>query len=79
MRWLLPILAAGALRAAPNSGPADFDKARKLEILKLREGYRMLRGGQFQVLEFHDRFLAQGYPPVKIIRRAMLGNDSPVL
>jgi uncharacterized protein (DUF885 family) len=51
----------------------------KLEILKLREDYRKLRGDQFQLLEFHDRFLAQGCPPVKIIRRAMLGNDSPVL
>jgi uncharacterized protein (DUF885 family) len=51
----------------------------KLEILKLREDYRRLRGAQFQLLEFHDRFLAQGCPPIKIIRRAMLGNDSPVL
>ncbi len=51
----------------------------KLEILKLREDYRRLRGDQFQLVEFHDRFLAQGYPPIKIIRRAMLGNDSPVL
>jgi len=51
----------------------------KLEIMKLREDYRKLRGAQFQLLEFHDRFLAQGYPPIKIIRRAMLGNDSPVL
>jgi uncharacterized protein (DUF885 family) len=51
----------------------------KLEILKLREDYKKLRGAQFQLLEFHDRFLAQGCPPIKIIRRAMLGNDSPVL
>lgn len=51
----------------------------KLEIMKLREDYRKLRGAQFQLLEFHDRFLAQGCPPIKIIRRAMLGNDSPVL
>ena len=51
----------------------------KLEILKLREDYRNLRGAQFTLLDFHDKFLAQGYPPIKIIRRAMLGNDSPVL
>jgi uncharacterized protein (DUF885 family) len=51
----------------------------KLEILKLREDYKKMRGAQFQLLEFHDRFLAQGCPPIKIIRRAMLGNDSPVL
>jgi uncharacterized protein (DUF885 family) len=51
----------------------------KLEILKLREDYRRLRGASFSLAEFHDQFLAQGFPPVKIIRRAMLGNDSPVL
>jgi hypothetical protein len=29
--------------------------------------------------EFHDEFMKQGFPPIKIIRRAMLGDDSPVL
>jgi hypothetical protein len=51
----------------------------KLQILKLREDYRKLRGANFSLLDFHDQFLAQGFPPIKIIRRAMLGNDSPVL
>ncbi len=51
----------------------------KLEILKLREDYRKLRGANFSLLEFHDKFLAQGFPPIKMIRRALLGNDSPVL
>lgn len=51
----------------------------KLQILKLREDYRKLRGANFSLLAFHNQFLAQGFPPVKIIRRAMLGNDSPAL
>jgi uncharacterized protein (DUF885 family) len=51
----------------------------KLEILKLREDYRNLRGSSFNLREFHDMFLQQGFPPVRIVRRAMLGNDSPVL
>jgi uncharacterized protein (DUF885 family) len=51
----------------------------KLEILKLREDYRKLRGAKFTLLDFHDAFLRQGFPPIKIVRRAMLGNDSPVL
>lgn len=51
----------------------------KLQILKLREDYRKLRGANFSLIDFHDRFLAQGFPPIKIIRRAMLGDDSPVL
>lgn len=51
----------------------------KLEILKLRLDYKKLKGNQFSLEQFHDEFLKQGFPPVKIIRHAMLGNDSPVL
>jgi uncharacterized protein (DUF885 family) len=51
----------------------------KLEIMKLREDYKTLKGPAFSLQEFHDAFLRQGYPPVKIVRRALLGNDSPVL
>ncbi len=51
----------------------------KLEILKLREDYRKMRGSAFTLQEFHDRFMREGTPPIKIVRRALLGNDSPVL
>jgi len=51
----------------------------KLQILKLREDYKKMRGSQFSLAEFHDKFLAQGFPPIKIVRKAMLGNDSPTL
>ena len=51
----------------------------KLEILKLREDYKKLRGSTFSLREFHDSFLKQGFPPIRIVRRTMLGNDSPVL
>ena len=51
----------------------------KLEILKLREDYRKMRGASFSLQEFHDTFLKQGFPPIKIVPRAMLENDSPVL
>ncbi|MES1257495.1 MAG: DUF885 domain-containing protein [Acidobacteriota bacterium] len=51
----------------------------KLQILKLREDYRKARGAQFSLEEFHDRLLSQGMPPIRLLRRAMLGNDSPVL
>ncbi len=51
----------------------------KLQILKLRDDYKKMKGGQYTLQGFHDAFLAQGYPPVKIVRRALLGNDSPVL
>jgi uncharacterized protein (DUF885 family) len=51
----------------------------KLQILKLREDYKKMKGGKFTLQEFHDAFMQQGYPPIKIVRRALLGNDSPVL
>ena len=51
----------------------------KLEIMKLRDDYRKAKGSAFSMEEFHNKFLSQGMPPIKIVRRAMLGNDSPVL
>ena len=51
----------------------------KLEILKLRDDYRAKMGDKFSLAEFHDRLLAAGLAPIKIIRREMMGGDSPVL
>jgi uncharacterized protein (DUF885 family) len=51
----------------------------KLEILKLREDYKKKLGGDFSLLKFHDAFMAQGFPPIQIVRKALLGVDSPVL
>jgi uncharacterized protein (DUF885 family) len=51
----------------------------KLQIMKLREDYRKMKGAQFSLQEFHDSFMKQGFPPIKIVRRALLGNDSPTL
>jgi uncharacterized protein (DUF885 family) len=51
----------------------------KLEIMKLRADYKQKMGNKFNLEQFHDEFMKQGYPPIKIIRQKMLGNDSPVL
>jgi uncharacterized protein (DUF885 family) len=51
----------------------------KLQILKLREDYKRQKSDAFNLQEFHDRFMLQGGVPLKIIRKAMLGNDSPTL
>ncbi len=51
----------------------------KLEIMKLREDYKTMRGSAFTLQEFHDRFMREGTPPIKIVRKALLGDDSPVL
>jgi uncharacterized protein (DUF885 family) len=51
----------------------------KLEIMKLREDYKKKKGAAFTIQDFHDNFMRQGFAPIKVIRKAMLGNDSPVL
>jgi uncharacterized protein (DUF885 family) len=51
----------------------------KLEILKLRADLEKKEGKSFNLQKFHDEFLQQGFPPIKIVREAMLGNNSPAL
>jgi hypothetical protein len=51
----------------------------KLEILKLRDDCRAKMGDKFSLTDFHDRLLAGGLVPIKIIRREMMGADGPVL
>jgi uncharacterized protein (DUF885 family) len=51
----------------------------KLQIMKLREDYQKQRGDKFTLQEFHDRFMEQGALPLKLVRAAMLGDDSPTL
>ena len=51
----------------------------KLEIMKLREDLRKKQGAAFSLERFHDNFLRQGFPPIKIVREALLGDDSPTL
>jgi uncharacterized protein (DUF885 family) len=51
----------------------------KLEILKLRADVEKKEGKNFSLQKFHDEFLRQGFPPIAIIRHAMLGNDSSAL
>ncbi len=51
----------------------------KLEILKLRADVMAKQGSAFSLQQFHDALMKQGPAPLKVIRKAMLGNDSPVL
>ena len=51
----------------------------KLEIMKLRADVMKKEGAAFSLEKFHDDFLRQGFPPIKIVREAMLGDNSPVL
>jgi uncharacterized protein (DUF885 family) len=51
----------------------------KLQILKLREDLREKQGPAFSLGKFHDDFMSEGYPPIAIVRRALLGDSSPTL
>ncbi len=51
----------------------------KLEIMKLREDLKKKEGPAFNLQQFHDAFMHQGFAPIKVIRKAMLHDDSPVL
>lgn len=51
----------------------------KLEIMKLRSDLMKKQGAAFSLEKFHDEFLSQGFPPIKIVREALLGDDSPAL
>ena len=51
----------------------------KLEIMKLRADLRKKQGAAFSLEAFHNSFMRQGFAPIKIIRKAMLHDDSPVL
>ena len=51
----------------------------KLEILKLREDYKKKVGAGFSLENFHNEVLKQGFPPIKLLRQVILGDNSPVL
>jgi uncharacterized protein (DUF885 family) len=51
----------------------------KLEILKLRADLEKKEGSSFSLERFHDDFLKQGFPPIKIVRRALLGDTTPTI
>jgi len=51
----------------------------KLEIMKLRTDLQKREGASFSLQRFHDDFMRQGFAPIRVIRKAMLHDDSPVL
>jgi uncharacterized protein (DUF885 family) len=51
----------------------------KLMIMQLRQDWTANYGGREGWKAFHDQFLSYGGPPIPLVRRAMLGDDSPAL
>jgi len=51
----------------------------KLQIQKLRADLQAREGADFNLQRFHDDFMQQGFPPIKLVRRALMHDDSPTL
>jgi uncharacterized protein (DUF885 family) len=51
----------------------------KLQILKLRADVQAREGSAFRLRKFHDAFMQQGFPPIRLVRRALLQDNSPTL
>jgi uncharacterized protein (DUF885 family) len=51
----------------------------KLQILKLRADVQAREGASFSLKAFHDNLMRLGPVPIKVARKAMLHDDSPVL
>lgn len=45
------------------------------EVYSLREEVKAREGERFSLKGFHERFLSQGSPPVRVIRAALLGEE----
>ena len=69
---------AEAMRGTFDPGFLNYTLG-KWEILKLREDYKRAQGSGYRLQNFHDKFLHQGFPPIKIVRKSLLGNNTPVL
>lgn len=48
----------------------------KLQIYKLRDDYKKLRGNEYRLETFHNEFVKQGGIPIKLIRKIMLPGDT---
>ena len=75
----------GAATARQQAVRGTFDPAYlnytlgKLMIRKLRDDWTARNGGREAWKAFHDRILGFGGPPIPLVRRTMLGDDSPAL
>jgi uncharacterized protein (DUF885 family) len=77
--WQTPKIADVETKRGTSDPTYLYYTLGKLQITRLREDLKKKQGAAFSLQNFHDEFLAQGYPPIAIVRRALLGDDSPTL
>jgi uncharacterized protein (DUF885 family) len=51
----------------------------KLQIMKLRTDLAAKQGKDFNLMQFHNAFMQQGFAPITIVRQAILHDSSPTL
>jgi hypothetical protein len=72
----------GAAGARQQAARGTFDPAYgsytlgKLMIMKLRDDWTATRGGRPAWQAFHDEFLSYGSPPIPLVRKAMMGDET---
>lgn len=64
-----------ALRGTFDPGYLNYTLG-KLLILKLRDDLKARDGDNFNLKRFHDQLLAFAYPPIPLLRKRFLGEDS---
>ena len=60
-----------AMRGTFDPGYLNYTLG-KLEILKLREDYKVQEGADFSLEKFHHEMLSHGMPPIRLLREIML-------
>jgi uncharacterized protein (DUF885 family) len=64
-----------AMRATFDPGYLNYTLG-KLQILKLRDDYRVQQGDEFSLQKFHNELLSHGMPPIRLLREMMLKDKS---
>jgi uncharacterized protein (DUF885 family) len=60
-----------AMRGTFDPGYLNYSLG-KMQILKLREDFRVEQGPIFSLKRFHDEMLKHGMPPIRVLRQIML-------
>jgi uncharacterized protein (DUF885 family) len=66
---------AEAMRGTFDPGYLNYTLG-KLEILKLRDDYKVQEGANFSAQKFHNELLNHGMPPIRLLREIMLKDKS---
>jgi subtilisin family serine protease len=81
---LLQVAAGEALRAPGREvltltpgGHYDFVSGSSMAAAHVTGAVALLMAADHR--QFHDAFMQQGFPPIKLVRRALLHDDSPTL